>query len=47
MEREPIIALDFATWEETDQFLALFPGESLFVKVWSGVVVCEVSAVSS
>ncbi|MBM7647192.1 orotidine-5'-phosphate decarboxylase [Bacillus ectoiniformans] len=33
MEREPIIALDFATWEETDQFLALFPGESLFVKV--------------
>jgi orotidine-5'-phosphate decarboxylase len=29
----PIIALDFPTWTETEQFLRLFEGEPLFVKV--------------
>lgn len=33
MEKEPIIALDFPTWEETEAFLQPFQKESLFVKV--------------
>lgn len=33
MEKEPIIALDFPTWEEAEQFLAPFEGEELYVKV--------------
>ncbi|MDQ0215064.1 orotidine-5'-phosphate decarboxylase [Oikeobacillus pervagus] len=33
MEREPIIALDFPTWEKTKEFLQPFKGQSLFVKV--------------
>lgn len=33
MEKEPIIALDFPTWGETEAFLQPFEGESLFVKV--------------
>ncbi|MFL0363032.1 orotidine-5'-phosphate decarboxylase [Pseudobacillus sp. 179-B 2D1 NHS] len=33
MEKEPIIALDFPTWEDTEHFLQLFPKESLYVKV--------------
>ncbi|WNS79781.1 orotidine-5'-phosphate decarboxylase [Domibacillus sp. DTU_2020_1001157_1_SI_ALB_TIR_016] len=33
MEKEPIIALDFPTWQETEQFLVPFRGEQLYVKV--------------
>lgn len=33
MEKEPIIALDFPTWQETEQFLAPFRNEQLYVKV--------------
>ncbi|OKL37192.1 orotidine-5'-phosphate decarboxylase [Domibacillus mangrovi] len=33
MEKEPIIALDFPSWEQTEQFLALFDQEQLYVKV--------------
>ncbi|MGG3451390.1 MULTISPECIES: orotidine-5'-phosphate decarboxylase [Bacillaceae] len=33
MEREPIIALDFPSWEQTEQFLAPFDQEQLYVKV--------------
>ncbi|GLY10549.1 orotidine-5'-phosphate decarboxylase [Pseudobacillus badius] len=33
MEKEPIIALDFPVWEDTEQFLQLFSKESLYVKV--------------
>ncbi|KAB7707994.1 orotidine-5'-phosphate decarboxylase [Bacillus aerolatus] len=33
MEKEPIIALDFPTWEETERFLQPFSAESLYVKV--------------
>ncbi|HZG70212.1 MAG TPA: orotidine-5'-phosphate decarboxylase [Chondromyces sp.] len=33
MEKEPIIALDFPAWEETEQFLQPFSGKQLFVKV--------------
>ncbi|KMY53558.1 orotidine 5'-phosphate decarboxylase [Bacillus sp. FJAT-27231] len=33
MEKEPIIALDFPTWEDTEHFLQLFSNESLYVKV--------------
>ncbi|MFK2824935.1 orotidine-5'-phosphate decarboxylase [Bacillus sp. B190/17] len=33
MEREPIIALDFPTWKETERFLQTFSNESLYVKV--------------
>ncbi len=33
MEKEPIIALDFPSWEQTKQFLAPFHQEQLYVKV--------------
>lgn len=33
MEKEPIIALDFPSWEQTEQFLAPFDQEKLYVKV--------------
>lgn len=33
MEKEPIIALDFPTWQETEQFLAPFRNDQLYVKV--------------
>ncbi|OMP68545.1 orotidine-5'-phosphate decarboxylase [Domibacillus epiphyticus] len=33
MEKEPIIALDFPSWEKTEQFLAPFGNEQLYVKV--------------
>ncbi|HEY9577819.1 MAG TPA: orotidine-5'-phosphate decarboxylase [Pseudobacillus sp.] len=33
MEKEPIIALDFPTWKDTERFLQLFSNESLYVKV--------------
>ncbi|KKB42298.1 orotidine-5'-phosphate decarboxylase [Bacillus thermotolerans] len=33
MSREPIIALDFPTWEKTERFLKPFENESLYIKV--------------
>jgi orotidine-5'-phosphate decarboxylase len=33
MEKEPIIALDFPTWKEAEQFLVPFQNEQLYVKV--------------
>lgn len=33
METEPILALDFLDWEQTERFLAAFSGKSLYVKV--------------
>ena len=34
MNQRPIIALDFSTWQEVEQFMQLFPEEEkLFVKI--------------